>query len=43
MRVVRGKPLGRAWQSRGRCLRCAAKIAGCRRVRFCSCGGRVAY
>jgi len=29
------------WQSRGRCTSCLAKVAGCRRVRRCPCGGPV--
>jgi hypothetical protein len=33
----------RAWQCRGRCKECGGKIAGCRRVRACLCGGSVIY
>jgi hypothetical protein len=33
----------RPWQNRGRCLDCSTKITGCRRVKACGCGGRVAY
>jgi hypothetical protein len=31
------------WQCKGRCLDCGTKIAGCRRLRTCACGGRVSY
>ena len=34
-----------AWQARGRCTnpQCGLKIAGCRRVTACPCGGKVRY
>lgn len=31
------------WQNRGRCMACRTKVAGCRRVKACLCGGRVRY
>jgi len=33
----------RPWQHRGRCSRCATKVAACRRLSRCSCGGRIVY